>query len=264
MTYFFCLLIDEARDESTKKKMFLVIRFVNNSKKIQERFLDMFHVAGTCSESFMVVIVSTLSQNDLLQFRVRGQGYDVAFNMSEDINVLKNIIQREVPSTYYVHYFAHQLQLDLIASCKRADQFQEVLAAKLCDTIVGKKLEQVADYIRSNHSNGQKKMLDLNDLAVKVLEFIVENATVIDSSRLLKAIWSLDFVLMLHTIKMVLRKCKVLSKALQRKDQDIVNAMDLVVVIKYELQELTLEEGWKTINGEIQSFCLKKTSLPLI
>lgn len=35
---FFCLLIDEARDESTKEQMSLVLRFVDNSRVIQERF----------------------------------------------------------------------------------------------------------------------------------------------------------------------------------------------------------------------------------
>lgn len=42
---------------------------------------------------------------------------------------------------------------------------------------------------------------------------------------------------MLHIMKAVLSKCVVLSEALQQKDQDILNAMDLVVVSKYELQK---------------------------
>lgn len=147
---FFCLLIDEARDESTKEQMSLILRFVDSSGVIQERFLDMIHVADTRSESLIVAIVSTLSRHGLSLSRVRGQGYDGAFNMCGDIIGLKTMIQREVPSAYYVHCFAHRLQLALIlaaknhvkvcrffvelsslcvtvgASCKRADQFREL------------------------------------------------------------------------------------------------------------------------------------------
>lgn len=57
---FFYLLIDEARDESTKNQMSLIPRFVNTSEIIKERFLDMIHVADTRSKLLMAAIVFTL------------------------------------------------------------------------------------------------------------------------------------------------------------------------------------------------------------
>ncbi|BFI33769.1 hypothetical protein MPTK2_4g18190 [Marchantia polymorpha subsp. ruderalis] len=162
---FFCLLIDEARDESTKEQMSLVLKFIDSFGVIHERFLDMNHVVDTRSELLMVVIVSTLSRHSLSLSRVRGQGYDGASNMRGDINGLKTMIQRENSSAYYVLCFAHRLQLALIsatknhikvcrffvefssscvtigASCKRADQFQELQAANIRDAIVGKEMK---------------------------------------------------------------------------------------------------------------------------
>lgn len=77
-------------------------------------------------------------------------------------------------------------------------------------------------------------MIDLHDSIVKVFEIIVEDATVTDlkaeTSKLLKAICSFDFVVMLHIMKTSLSKSVVLSEALQRKDQDILNAMTLLLL----------------------------------
>ena len=55
-----------------------------------------------------------------LQNRVstRGQGYDGASNMQSDINGLKILILKENKLTFYVHCFAYQLQLTLIAIVK--------------------------------------------------------------------------------------------------------------------------------------------------
>ncbi|XP_059635738.1 uncharacterized protein LOC132277914 [Cornus florida] len=52
----------------------------------------------------------------------------------------------------------------------------------------------------------------------------------------------------------VLEMTNELSKALQRKDQDIVNAMSLVKVCKQRLQ-MTREDGWDSLLEEVSSFC---------
>jgi hypothetical protein len=49
---------------------------------------------------------------------IRGQGYDGASNMKGHANGLKKLIMDECPSAYYVHCFAHQLQLTLVAVAK--------------------------------------------------------------------------------------------------------------------------------------------------
>ena len=47
-----------------------------------------------------------------------GQGYDGASNMQGDINGLKILILKENESEFYVHCFAHQFQLTLVAVAK--------------------------------------------------------------------------------------------------------------------------------------------------
>jgi hypothetical protein len=53
--------------------------------------------------------------------QIRGQGYDGDSNMKGEIKGLKTLIMKESPSAYYVHCFAHQLQLVLVAVAKDND-----------------------------------------------------------------------------------------------------------------------------------------------
>jgi hypothetical protein len=48
-----------------------------------------------------------------------------------------------------------------------------------------------------------------------------------------------------------------LSQALQRKDQNILNAMKLVEVSKQRLRAMR-EKGWNSLFEEISLFCAKK------
>jgi hypothetical protein len=50
--------------------------------------------------------------------QIRGQGYDGDSNMKGGIKGLKTLIMKESPSAYYIHCFAHQLQLVLVIVAK--------------------------------------------------------------------------------------------------------------------------------------------------
>ncbi|KAM0038019.1 putative ribonuclease H-like superfamily [Helianthus debilis subsp. tardiflorus] len=50
---------------------------------------------------------------------VRGQGYDGASNMRGEFNGLKALILKDNPSAHYIHCFAHQLQLVIVAVAKK-------------------------------------------------------------------------------------------------------------------------------------------------
>ena len=51
--------------------------------------------------------------------KLRGQDYDGASNMKGEFNGLRSLILRENNSAYYVHCFAHQLQLVVVAVAKK-------------------------------------------------------------------------------------------------------------------------------------------------
>jgi hypothetical protein len=61
----FCLIIDEARDESRREQMALVFRFVDRSGFIRERFLDIVHIKDTTAVTLKEEISFVLSHHNL-------------------------------------------------------------------------------------------------------------------------------------------------------------------------------------------------------
>ncbi|CAI0422934.1 unnamed protein product [Linum tenue] len=154
----FSILVDEARDTSIKEQMAIVLRYVNEEGYVMERFIGIAHVADTKVLTLKMEIESMLVANGLSLSKIRGQGYDGASNMSGEINGLKTLILAENSSAYYVHCFAHQLQLTLVAvarhhgavsdlinlvggSSKRMDKIRECQAAKVVEALCRGELE---------------------------------------------------------------------------------------------------------------------------
>ncbi|PKU80240.1 hypothetical protein MA16_Dca005771 [Dendrobium catenatum] len=65
---------------------------------------------------------------------------------------------------------------------------------------------------------------------------------------------SFDFILALHLMIDILGVTNELSQALQRKNQDIVNAMKLVQISKQQLQMMR-DNGWNSLLEEVSRFC---------
>ncbi|XP_031257586.1 zinc finger MYM-type protein 1-like [Pistacia vera] len=159
----FSVLIDESRDVSIKEQMTIVICYVDKKGHVLEQFLGIVHVSDTTTVSLKMALKSLFSRHGLSLSRLRGQGYDRASNMQREFNSLKSLILRENEYAYYVHCFAHQLQLTLVAveknhifiasffslvtnlinvvgdSCKRQDMLWESQVSKLVEALeIGK------------------------------------------------------------------------------------------------------------------------------
>ncbi|XP_019260722.1 PREDICTED: zinc finger MYM-type protein 1-like [Nicotiana attenuata] len=116
---YFCILADESKDISHKEQMALVLRYVNKNGEVVERFVGLVHVSDTSACLLTEAIYSLLSDHSLSTSKIRGQGYDGASNMKGEISGLKTLIMKDSSSAYYIHCFAHQLQLTLVAIAKK-------------------------------------------------------------------------------------------------------------------------------------------------
>jgi hypothetical protein len=81
-------------------------------------FLGITHVSNTTTAELKITIESVISKHHLSISRLRGQGYDGARNIRGELNGLKTLILNYNSFAYYVHCFAHQLQLTLVAVAK--------------------------------------------------------------------------------------------------------------------------------------------------
>ncbi|XP_076947499.1 uncharacterized protein LOC143619453 [Bidens hawaiensis] len=111
---YFSLLVDESCDVSNKEQMSVVIRYVDKYGVVKERFIGLVHVLETSALTLKSAIDDLVSRHGLSLGKSRGQGYDGASNMSGKFNGLRALILKENVSAFYIHCFAHQLQLVVV------------------------------------------------------------------------------------------------------------------------------------------------------
>ncbi|CAL9019908.1 unnamed protein product [Prunus brigantina] len=114
----FCILVDEALDESQREQMAIILRFISHDGFIRERFLDIVSVHDTSSSTLKTEICKVFGRHTLLVKNMRGQGYDGASNMCGQWSGLQALFLNDCPYAYYIHCFAHRLQLALNAAAK--------------------------------------------------------------------------------------------------------------------------------------------------
>ncbi|XP_016555847.1 uncharacterized protein LOC107855359 [Capsicum annuum] len=216
--------------------------------------------------------------------------------MQGEFNGLKTLIMNDTPSAYSVHCFAHQLQLTLVAVVKKhheVDQFFDILANVL--NIVGgsfecremlrddqtEKLEELlmlgevhtgsglnqelglqraGDTRWSSHFKTVRNFIKSFSSIIHVLEVLAKEGSNYQEKSLAKSlvddIRSYEFVYTLYLMLKVLAITHDLNMALQRKDQDIVTAMNLVGFTKRQLQSMR-DSKWDSLVKDVSLFCAK-------
>ncbi|KAH9672191.1 TTF-type domain-containing protein [Citrus sinensis] len=290
---FVSILVDKSRNVSIKEQMVVVLRYVNISGQVVEHFKGIEQVVSTTAQSLKESIDRLFSRHGLSMSRLRGQGYDGASNMQGEFNGLKTIILRENECAYYIHCFAHQLQLALIVVSKNHIQIESFFAiianvvnvvgasSKRCDALREKHVEEVVKALNlgdlssgqglnqettlkrcgdtrwGSHYNTLLSIINMFSAVISVLEMIIDDGPKSgqrgEEKNLLELMLSFNFVFCLHLMKNILGATDEISQALQRKDQDIVNAMNLVRLCKLQLQTMR-QSGWNYLIDEVTFF----------
>ncbi|XP_020702230.2 zinc finger MYM-type protein 1-like [Dendrobium catenatum] len=216
---YFSLLVDEARDISSKKQMAIVVRFVNKKGMVVERFLGIIHVAETTARTLKKSIEELLSTYGLSISKLRGQGYDGASNMSGEFNGLKTLFLNENNAAHYIHCFSHQLQLALVyvaknhvqiallflvisnmmnivgVSCKRRDQLRDkqrertLMELQNGELVTGQGLNQEITLKRSgdtrwgSHYESIIRLITMFPSVIDILEVVVEDGISSEQKR---------------------------------------------------------------------------------
>ncbi|XP_062213749.1 uncharacterized protein LOC133914723 [Phragmites australis] len=261
-----------------------------------ERFLGVVNVEDTTSLTLKTAIGNLLMDHQLSFSMVRGQGYDGASNMKGHINGLKKLIMDESPSAYYIHCFAHQLQLTLVAVAKESGDcqwfFQQLLyllnvLGNSCKKIRMLRVAQAESIIESlelgeletdqglNQEMGlgrpgdtrwgshYKTILHIIALYQPIRNVLIKigedysGTEAISAQTMLTSFESFEFVFMLHLMEEIFGYTDDLCNTLQKREQDIVNAISLVYTTKEQLQLLREDDGWDTFFQGVISFCVK-------
>ncbi|XP_070667907.1 uncharacterized protein [Malus domestica] len=154
----------DAITKDMEEQVAVVLCYVNKKGEAIEKFLGVQHVTFTTSSSLEEAIERFFATTNLSISKLRGQGYDGASNMKGELNGLKTKILNKYPQAFYVHYFAHQLQLALVAVAKGIEGVVIFFnnASILVNTI-GSSCK-CRDAFREKQLEQNKKALDVGDL----------------------------------------------------------------------------------------------------
>ncbi|KAJ1293346.1 hypothetical protein BS78_01G060600 [Paspalum vaginatum] len=276
---------------SVKEQMAIIVRYVNKKGQVVERFLGIKHVKLTISEALMRAMVEVLSAHGLTISKIRGQGYDGASNMRGEFNGVQKLIRYKNPYAFYIHCFAHQLQLVVVsvskccssmedffdyvnmivsstsASCRRKDllidNHHSIVLNKLesGEISLGRGQHQETSLARPGDTrwgSHYKTLLRIETMWDSIIEVL---SVVHDEQRnpsraggLVHTMESFSFVFIMKMMLQILRITNELSCLLQKKDQNVVEAMSLVIDVKTRFVNLR-SEGYEPLLEEAQAFC---------
>ncbi|KAH0677806.1 hypothetical protein KY285_025607 [Solanum tuberosum] len=220
---YFSLLVDESCDISRKEQMAIVLRYVDRKGSVVERFIGIIHVHDTSALCLKEAIVNYLAQHSLSLSFIRGQCYDGASNMQGRLSGLKVLIQQEMGGSF-----------------KRMDELRESQAKKvqvaldMGEVESGKGLNQELGLARAANTRWEKAK----------------------ATGYLKVCQTFEIAFILHLMRDILVITNELNESLQKKEQDIANAILLVKVVKKRLQDLR-NEGWDSLVENVSAFCVK-------
>ncbi|XP_024200645.1 zinc finger MYM-type protein 1-like [Rosa chinensis] len=290
----FCLLVDEALDESRKEQMAIILRFVDSHGFVRERFFYVVSVSDTCAGTLKSKIDNVLTEYNLQVENLRGQGYDGASNMRGEWNGLQALFLQKCPYAYYVNCFAHRLQLALNAaakdmgvvylffqmltsiinvvdsSAKRVSELKSIQEVEVVEQIAAGELEtgkganQTCNLERARATRWSsryysiKNLMKLYNSTSSILKNMIDNGLngKIRGEALgaSKALRSFDFVFCLLLLDKTMGITNAFCKSLQEQSQEIINAMNLVSSMKGRLKKLR-EDGWVDFFASLISFC---------
>ncbi|KAL5754155.1 hypothetical protein ACOSP7_022375 [Xanthoceras sorbifolium] len=292
----FCILVDKAVDESNKEQMAIILRYVDLKGFVRERFFQVMSVTDTNSSTLKKDICNVLTRYNLSIENLRGQGYDGASNMRGEWNGLQALFLKDCPSAYYIHCFAHRLQLALIAVAKdvhdiwlffsklnsiinfvsasfkrhsqlksiREDEIKELIALGELETATGanqiRTLQRPGVTRWSSYFTSISTLIQMFDSTSTLLGNLIDNGQNNnirgEAKGVYKDLRSFEFVFILLLMHKILGISDILCQALQLKSQEILNAMSLVSSTKMLLLELR-ETAWDSFLKSVVSFSEK-------
>ncbi|CAH9103364.1 unnamed protein product [Cuscuta epithymum] len=271
----FCILVDEARDASHREQMTIILRYVNSCGVLTERFFAIKSVISTTSLNLKNEISDILVRFDLDLSKLRGQGYDGANNMRGTWNGLQALFLRDYPCAYYVHCFAHRLQLVLVYAAKDVSVIWEFFSQRIevermletGERESGSGANQIGNLQRagatrwSSHYDSIKSLIDMFTATCKVLEYLQEHCPKVSSRAEVCGVYRhfacFEFVFSLLLMHKVMGITSILCQGLQKKSLDILLvAMRYVSTTQLILGELR-ENGWEDFLEEVKEFCSK-------
>jgi hypothetical protein len=217
--------------------------------------------------------------------------------MRGEFNGLQKKILDLNPHAYYVHCFAHQLQLMVVSvassascqsvhdffeyihlivtmistSCKRRDALKEKHRQNLIEQLESGEifcergmhqetnLARPADTRWGSHYLTLLRLETMWDSVLHVLRIVHEEGRVpTQAAGLIEKMECFKIVFILKLMLKILAITNGLSQILQRKNANIVVAMELLEAVKIRMAMMKTDSGWESFLENVKEFCAQK------
>ncbi|KAK6488539.1 hypothetical protein HHUSO_G7399, partial [Huso huso] len=278
----FSIIADETMDLSRHEQVALIVRYVNQSFEIQERFIGFYRTLQTDGASLATLIKSTLSALGLDISALRGQCYDGAANMRGPYKGVATRILSENPLAYYVHCYAHILNLcvvDMVSCIPVVRNAFGILQALRNFIEVSSKRHAVFEKITSQktYSAGPATLKSLSDTRwncrVEAIRAVLENFDEMvqalneiahggskagtEAYALLRNVQDFNFLYCMFFIRRVLMQTNHLSKCLQSEDFTYQTAMAMAKSTVSVLKEMKSDDFASQTFNHVNELCQK-------
>ncbi|XP_042460126.1 zinc finger MYM-type protein 1-like [Zingiber officinale] len=213
-----------------------------------------------------------ISKWEQMTIILRGQGYDGASNIRGAWNGLQALFLRDCLYAYYIHCFAHRLQLTLVSTTKDVSVIWEFFShLDNIVNIVTSSTKRIAE-LRTAQRNEIEHMLAIGErdsgsganqigmyaATCKVFEVLSDYSPNARAKAKVRGIYrnmaNFEFVFILDLMHKIMRTTDTLCQILQRKSQDILTAITFISTTKIILQKLR-ECGWEEFLHEVKVCC---------
>ncbi|XP_042460182.1 uncharacterized protein LOC122043642 [Zingiber officinale] len=129
----FSILVDESRDVSMKEQMSVVLRYVDSSGHVNERFIGIEHVTSTTTLSLKAAIDKMFSKYNL--------------SIANLQLALIAVAKKNLPISNFFHIVGDVVNV-VGSSCKRSDLFKEKHSDFIVETLKRGEIQMVEDLIK--------------------------------------------------------------------------------------------------------------------
>ncbi|KAK7906731.1 hypothetical protein WMY93_015343 [Mugilogobius chulae] len=240
---FVSIQADETTDISTQSQLVFVLRYLDGTQQVQERFFSFIPLQSATAESITVALEEQLAtilpdQKEKLIC----QAYDGASVMRGAVSGVQKRIQDHYPNAHYIHCYAHQLNLIMRQATSHVSKvcvffsdlggfasFFSKSPKRTCvlDEVVSHRLPTSSSIRWNFHSWAVNTVFENKEQLIQCFERIRDSGnfdanTEQEAGALALLLETPDFSFFLHLFHQILPHVDVLYAKLQKKDIDSV------------------------------------------
>ncbi|KAJ9544759.1 hypothetical protein OSB04_024466 [Centaurea solstitialis] len=243
----FCLLVDEARDESHKEQMSSIRgQGYDGASNMRGQFKGLQAlILEDCKYAYYVHCLAHRLQ---LALMAACQGVAALRKFFSQLTFVVNVVSASSKRTDQLR----DAQVDQIAYLISIDELETGRGLNQIGT-----LQRAGDTRWSSHLRSVSSLIKMFSPTCEVLLKIADEGTgplKVDADSAYEAMTTFEFIFVLHFEKEIMEITDLLCQALQRQNQDIFNALRLVASTKKLLQKMK-DEKWDDLLCLVKSFC---------